>query len=133
MARTARKDVYNKEEVGTYHCSSRVVRRAFLCGYDEYSQADYNHRKHWIDDLLRFMACYFATDQIAQATLSNHLHNQLRNPPDIARKDSSANKLRDLFLPHPALSPLFLLRRARRGYRESVTYLRTSPKLRDDA
>ena len=86
MARTARKDVYDKEEVGTYHCSSRVVRRAFLCGYDEYSQTDYNHRKRWIDDLLRFMACYFAIDQISHSIMSNHLHNQLRNRPDIARK-----------------------------------------------
>ena len=101
MARTARKDVYDKDEVGTYHCSSRVVRRAFLCGYDEYSQTDYNHRKLWIDELLRFMAQYFCIDQISQSIMSNHLHNQHRNQPDIARQLSAETVAYNWLMLHP--------------------------------
>ncbi len=31
-----------------YHCVSRCVRRAYLCGRDDRSGQSYEHRCHWV-------------------------------------------------------------------------------------
>jgi len=48
MPRTPRKEVFQEDEVGIYHCINRCVRRAFLCGRDAYSGKSFEHRKDWI-------------------------------------------------------------------------------------
>jgi len=43
-----------------YHCYSRCVRRAFLCGVDSHSGKSYEHRRQQIeDDLLRLASVFF--------------------------------------------------------------------------
>jgi REP element-mobilizing transposase RayT len=86
MAPCARKDIVDPEETAVYHCTSRCVRRAFLCGKDEYSGKDYSNRKMWIEELSQYMAKYFALDILSFAVMSNHLHKVLRTRPDLVKR-----------------------------------------------
>ncbi len=62
------------EDTPYYHCCSRVVRRAFLCGDDAYSGKNYDHRRGWVESLLFELEAVFAIDVAAFAIMSNHLH-----------------------------------------------------------
>jgi hypothetical protein len=39
-----------------YHCVSRCVRRAFLCGTDKYSGTSYEHGRAWVEDKVLWLS-----------------------------------------------------------------------------
>jgi hypothetical protein len=84
MPANARKDLVREGEIGTYHCWSRCVQRAFLCGYDPVTERDFDYRRGWIEDLLAYQARVFAIDVGNFNVLSNHLHALFRTRPDLA-------------------------------------------------
>ena len=59
---------------GIFHCVSRCVRRAFLCGQDKYSGQSFEHRRQWVKDRLHELAEIFAVSIRGYAVMSNHLH-----------------------------------------------------------
>jgi len=70
-----RRLIVNPTEVGWYHCVSRCVRRAYLCG------DGHEHRKGWVVERLRLLAEVFAVEIAAYAVMSNHLHVVVRLDP----------------------------------------------------
>ncbi|MDO6695581.1 transposase [Aliiglaciecola sp. 3_MG-2023] len=70
----ARKHQVSLVDTSYYHCVSRCVRRAYLCGRDAYSGKNYEHRRRWVEDRLLLLAHVFCIDICAYAVMSNHIH-----------------------------------------------------------
>ncbi|CAH9056094.1 hypothetical protein PSEHALCIP103_01386 [Pseudoalteromonas haloplanktis] len=85
----ARKRQVSLADTRYYHCISRCVRRAFLCGEDHFTGQSYEHRRSWVEDRLLALAKVFCIDVCAYAVMSNHTHLVLYVD------DKKANRLND--------------------------------------
>lgn len=81
---TARGLLVDSDSPGYYHCISRCVRRAWLCGTDPYDGKSYEHRREWVEGRLLELAEIFAVGIYAYVVMSNHVHVVLRIDPGTA-------------------------------------------------
>ena len=79
-----RKRLVSLHDTPYYHCISRCVRRAFLCGNDPVSGFNFEHRRQWIVDRMKLLSSVFAIDLCAFSVMHNHYHIVLRVDPQKA-------------------------------------------------
>ena len=82
MPSHARRVIFNPHAVGYYHCIARCVRRAYLCGYDEFSEKDFSYRRNQIVERMNFLSRVFYIEIGHYAIMANHLHLVMKNRPD---------------------------------------------------
>lgn len=94
MPACARKEIVLEGEVAVYHLWTRCVRRSFLCGDDERTGRNFDHRRDWIRDYLPRLAQLFGVEVGFHAELSNHLHLVVRTRPDVVQAWSDEEVVR---------------------------------------
>lgn len=108
-----RKELVSLDDTPYYHCTTRCVRRAFLCGTGSSSGHCYEHRRGWIARRIKQLAAVFAIDIAAYAVMSNHYHVVLRVNREAAEgltRDQVIERWQHLFTGSP------LLQRYRQGH-----------------
>ncbi|MFK0570240.1 transposase, partial [Endozoicomonas sp.] len=69
-----RRNLIDTASTRYYHCIARCVRRAWLCGQDDFSGKNFEHRRQWVIDRLQILVNIFAIEICAYAIMSNHYH-----------------------------------------------------------
>ncbi len=87
---TPRRNLISISNTSYYHCISRCVRRAYLCGKDPLTGRSYEHRRDWVEKKLLQLGRIFCIDICAYAVMSNHTHLVLHI--DIAKAKRLNNK-----------------------------------------
>ena len=96
----ARSKQVSLEVTPYYHCVSRCVRRAFLCGKDALTHKNFEHRRAWLENKLLEVSQSFMIDIVSYAIMSNHYHVVLCVDKDGAIKlsaDEVINRWHQLF------------------------------------
>ncbi len=69
-----RSQIVQPECTRYYHCVARCVRRAWLCGEDDYTGGNFDHRKSWLLARMKALEEVFAIRVAAYAVTGNHYH-----------------------------------------------------------
>ncbi len=102
MARTNRRNVLADREIQVVHCINRCVRRAYLCGQDPLTGADYEHRREFIRQRMEFLAGIMGIEALGYAVMSNHFHCVLRSRHDVVTTWSDDEVARKWWMLCPA-------------------------------
>ena len=121
-----RSTLISLEATPYYHCVSRCVRRAFLCGTDTVTGNTYEHRRQLIEDKMLELGSIFALNICAYAVMSNHYHIILHIDKDQAESwsfDEVINQWHKLF------SGNLLSKRYIKGEKQGKAELRVLQKI----
>jgi REP element-mobilizing transposase RayT len=102
----SRKQQICLDETPYYHCISRCVRRAFLCGEDVLTGRSYEHRRGWIVEKLKQLDGVFSISICAYAVMHNHTHTVLKIDREAALKwcdDEVISRWTQLYKPSPVV------------------------------
>lgn len=91
----ARSELVDVQVTRYYHCISRCVRQAMLCG------PGYEHRKQWIEERLELLARNFAVSVCGFAVMDNHLHVLVRLDPSALASWSAEEVVRRWIAVYP--------------------------------
>ncbi len=62
---TAREKLISLADTPYYHCISRCVYRDFLCGEDQNTRKNFDHRRGWVEDKLLSLSQLKSTRTVA--------------------------------------------------------------------
>ena len=74
----AKSSLIDLESTPYYHCISRCVRRAFLCGEDHLAGNNFEHRQDRVVERLTYLGYTFGIEIASYAIMYNHYHLVLR-------------------------------------------------------
>lgn len=80
-----RSELVSLTDTPNYHCVSRCVRKAFLCGVDRDTGINYEHRREQVEKRLFELTAIFAIDVCAYAIMHNHHHEVLHVDVELAQ------------------------------------------------
>lgn len=86
MASCARSRLFQPGAEGVFHCWSRCVRGARLCGRDPVTGKNCDHRRQWVVERMDVLCQAFAIDVLFFAILGTHLHHTLRSLPRLVKR-----------------------------------------------
>ena len=99
--RRPRREQFDPARHPWLHCTSRCVRKAFLCGGKD---GRYDHRRQWVEDRLQLLAGAFAVEVASYAVMSNHFHVVLRMLPGTVGAWSATEVVRRWWTAYPPSS-----------------------------
>ena len=100
-----RRQLVNATQAQFFHLINRCVRRSWLCGRDQYSKKEFDHRKAWLKTRILELGDIFATGIYAFAVMSNDVHVVLHMHPATANVWSSEEMARRWVRLYPASTP----------------------------
>jgi len=79
----ARLHVAAPGQQGLYHCVTRCVRRAWLCGVDPLTKIDHEARRAMVEARIHELGSSFSMAIYGYAVMSNHLHVVIAVEPSV--------------------------------------------------